>query len=602
MIILNSQLNSHIVNHCGSEENVSESETSPEDEVKGHDITVSVETHMSFISLLKTVRTLSPEIFLRIAVPIIYFFFVFWKSSLVHCALVMSAVQLLISEYRYCIRQRKHTEDHTDREDEHHQKYRDKSSHKCSALNCRIKIQSILGEIQAPPLTPISRIGASCESLDHDVLLNFTKTQSELFQSLDSAIYNLRIITSLNHGLGPFSPCLERIQDSNNLVHGSRMNASSVYIGKKMLFQCMHRHFLSLISVLKKSMVHYNISNDEIEKYQKHYEHVKESQVLTVSILKKCRQYNADILSLVLSTILNKNQGCYFKLMVDLLETNILQSKELGTYINSYFDCGEIPSTHSTNAVVDGLVCIQKHLNATQIAVWSYLKSIQSSSSSDEEQEKRIEQEMELFHHITSLFRQASAACTHLSDVLYPEKASTNKNEVNHEAKADSAICAQDAITYDDKGVDDVTPHYQDESNQLHQLRTLVFSGRGLKSNTNNNSGFVDDFESSSHTFSAYTSGRIQLLSELQARLTLMDFGEEINADTSDDLSIKHDQVAQEEKSERKSLKNSPTQNDFIVPRGLLLELQGKICADSDVHILEYEQVSDDRLEYDQSR
>jgi virulence-associated protein VapD len=288
--------------------------------------------------------------------------------------------------------------------------------------------------------------------------------------------------------------------------------------------------------------------------------------------------------------------------MVGLLDTNILQSKELGTYINSYFDCQEIPNTHSTNAVVDGLVYIQKHLHATQIAVWSYLKSIQSSSSSDEAQEKRIEEEIELFHHITSLFHQASAACTHLSNMLYPEKALTHTNDVKDEAKSCSAISAQDAITYDDKGVDDVTPYYQEESNQLHQLRTLVFSGRGQKSNTNNKSGFVDDFESTSNTFSAYTSGRIQLLSELQARLTLMNFGEEINADTSDDLSIKYDHVAQEEKSEGKSLIDSPKQNDFIVPRDLLLELQGKICADSDVHILEYEQDSDDRLEYDLSR
>jgi hypothetical protein len=589
MIILNSQLNSHIVNECGSE-NVVESETTSEDEVRGHDFsTISAmvneiehrKTYMSFILLLKTAVARAYQNDLRIAISLIYLSSVVWTSSSTYSILIVAAVQLVF-EFRSYVSHMKHIRDHKEKKGEYNEKHEDIFSHQC---DCRIKIQSILGEIRAPLLTPISPFDMRCEHVGCDILLHFAKTESELFHSLDTAIYNLRIITALNLGLGPYSPSLERIQDSKILSDGARMNANA-YVSKQLLFQCMHRHFLSLVKLCRNIMSQNNICYDYVEKYQKHYEHVAESPVLTISILKKCRRCNAEILSSVLSFILKCNLSCDVTIVNEVLHTSLLQSKELRAYIVSYFHLEEVCDSDGKNVFVDKLVYIQKHLHATQVAIWTYSKSLQSPASNQKERENRDGEEKKLFHHISTLLQEAFSAYIHLSNTLYPGNASINANESEDEVIYDDIATPQDNITYDDMGLDDINPQCQGITNQSHRFKTVVFSGKGTKSKKALSAN-ADHFQTISNLSSDYANERIQLLMELQTRLTLMDFGEEINADSSDDSDIQQDQRVKDNKPEGACLKINPTKNTNFVANDFLLELKGKLRTDSDTNIVE---------------
>lgn len=593
MIILNRQLNSHIATNRSSE-NVAEIEASLGGEKRGQEYGTKSsmgkeieqsKTCMSFTPLEIAV-TLSYQNFLRMTIPLICIISVFWKSSSAYCIFIVTVMHL-VSEYRNFIGQIKHTKDQTVRKDEHKQEDRDINSLESSVYDCRIKIQSILGEIQAPLLTPMSPLDTTCASLDHDILLYFAKTESELFQSLDAAIYNLRILIALNLGLGPYSPSIERVQDSKMLTDSIRMKANA-HVSKKILFQCMHMQFLSLARFFRNDIFQHSIHHGAIENYHKHYEHVAESQVLTISILKKCRRFNSEILSSVLSSMFKCNAG---KIMNELLQANILQLKELRTYIKSYFDLEGICDSDSANTTVNRLVYIQKHLHAAQVAIWSYSKSFQSLVSSQEEQEKRDEEETTLFQHITILFHQASSAFIHLSNMLYPENGSINangnKNENENEVTCRHIIRPLDSTSYDDNGVDDITPGYQDGINHSKQCKTVVFSGKGQKSNKILRSTNADDLKSNSNVFSGYANERIHLLTELQARLTLMDFGEEINADSSDESDTQHEQTVKDNKAEGSCSQKYSTQNIGFVTNDLMLELKGKICADNDTAILE---------------
>jgi hypothetical protein len=590
MIILNRQLNSHIVNNCSSEKDVTEIETLLGDEKRGQEYSTKSstgkeieqsKTYMSFTPI-KIAETLSYQNVLRMTIPLIYIISIFWNSSSAYCIFIVTAIHL-VSEYRNSIGQIKHTKDHTVRKDEHKQEDSYINSRESSVYDCRIKIQSILGEIQAPLLTPISPLDTTCASLDHDILLYFAKTESDLFQSLDTAIYNLRILIALNVGLGPYSPSIERVQDSKMLTDSIRMKANA-HASKKILFQCMHMQFLSLANFFRNDFFQHSIHHGAIENYHKHYEHVAESQVLTISILKKCRRCNSEILSAVLSYIFKCNSE---KNINELFQANILQSKELRTYIKSYFDLEGICDSDSTNTTVNRLVYIQKHLHAAQVAIWSYSKSLQSLVSSQEEQEKRDEEEATLFQNITTLFHQASSAFIHLSNVLYPEKGSINTNGNENEVTCGHIIRPLDSTSYDDNGVDDITPCYQDGINHSKQCKTVVFSGKGQKSNKILRSTNVDDLKSNSNVFSGYANERIHLLTELQARLTLMDFGEEINADSSEESDIEHEQTVKDNKAEGSCSKKYSTQNIGFVRNDLMLELKGKICTDNDTAILE---------------
>ena len=590
MIILNSQLNSHMLNDCASE-NLVESEARSEDEVKGHDFsTISTmvneiehrKSYMCFILSLKTTVARSYQNVLRIAISLIYLSPVVWKSSSMYSILIVAALQVVLEYRTSFISQMKHTRDHKEKKDEYNEKHEDIFSHKC---DCRIKIQSILGEIRAPLLTPISPVDARCEHVGCDILLNFAKTESELFHSLDTAIYNLRIITALNLGLGPYSPSLERIQDSKILSDGARMNANA-YVSKKLLFQCMHRHFLSLLKLFRNIMSQNNICFDNVEVYQKHYEHAAESPVLTISILKKCRRYNAETLSLGLSCILKSNLSCDVNILNGVLHTNMLQSKELRAYIVSYFHLEEVCESDGTNVLMDKLVYIQKHLHATQVAIWTYSKSLQSPESNQKEQENRDREEKKLFHHISTLFQEAFSAYIHLSNILYPGNASINANESEDKVMCHSVSSPPDNVTYADMGLDDINPQYQGIINQSHRFKTVVFSGKGTRSKKILSAN-ADHFQTISNLSSVFANERIQLLTELQTRLTLMDFGEEINADSSDDSDIEKDQKVNNIKPEGTILKINPTKSTNFVANDFLLELKGKLRTDSGADILE---------------
>lgn len=396
------------------------------------------------------------------------------------------------------------------------------------------ELQAILGAAQIPPIDILSHKRASSNHRLNEKIIEFAKSQSELLGHVDIAVSRLRILCSQQYGLGSYSPSLERVENSSYLCSSIGYNVT-INTSKRVLYDCLKVQLNSLRRIMQD--FHLNAKDDRcfemFDSIQEHYD--MDTTILTISTLKKCRQLNSTLCSNVLSKIVSDSRSDKSAIF-SMIQMSVTCSRNLGVYLRSYFNFYSQRNNANSSTEIKQLNGFQRQMHGIQVAIWSFSQYIMQK-----EYQNEIfihdELEEELFQRITTMFEAILAEYSLLSHTLFPKAYDRNishteclvertQKEIQKEDSA--AHVYDDGHSYDE-------PNPRDENKSYREMKTLVYSGKGLKTrktitvSSKTNPNDISEMP--------YFRERIKLLNELQSRLKSMDLSQEIDATISDDSS-----------------------------------------------------------------
>jgi hypothetical protein len=401
----------------------------------------------------------------------------------------------------------------------------------------------------------------------------FAESHAGLMQDMEHAASLIRTVSSVRMGLGPLSPAVERVEEqsqsqsqsqskhssASNIVSTSAststsMRSNRIRMGilgaarmRNILYQSMTQQNEALRNIMTGIFIHghgtnnddashsdsdhdehvsihifYNLQNNE-ELYSQSSSSQPNTRTLTLRLLKACMKCNGQLLSKLLSAVLdpkifhhhhhhhdcmNDNDDVDDDYSNDFVGVSIQEANEQRAYLRSCFHlepneaiAANINSTNTnTNTNTNPGVqekfvstCItetQKHFHASYALLVAFVKSSSSESNSvDVDGEDETEA---LWNEFSNSLQTVSHLCLSLKGSLFPNGDDENDNEIDT-TRYDAAPSdmypnskAQDPMEYDDEGMPKVmlrrgVEEHGEEGPPSRTNKTIIFSGKGSK-------------------------------------------------------------------------------------------------------------------------
>lgn len=505
--------------------------------------------------------------------------------------------------------------------------------------DCIHRVQVALGSINAPPLndklyyyyheklinqsSPYSKRN---EIKFYNKIVSLVEKHTVLLKTIDHAIQLIRISTSIQLGLGPWSLSVDRIEtkySSTKSERGKTTSCVSTTINlhhiRKMIFdilikqmksiQNIQSHILSLRydDKCRENDVLQENENDDLYDttsdtllYQKFLNHLslQESTILTISLIKSIRLYVGELLSKTLSlcmrsttllSLMRNNNNDDDDDLVRLVSSSTSMADEMVPYINSFLP----PITSvivkegddnnnkrgTTNEERKKLLQLQKHVDGLYTTIWAFQQSIynQTTKSNNDDDDQLNEETRIFWNRMGDSIQNVSDLYLSLNNQYYnknetmklrnddPTEAHGNDMEMRH---------VIERVEYNNKGVDRPTILTKD-NDSLPKDKILVFAGKGVKSHHRYFEKGEKKESSKSSTnvlgMNNYAADQAILLRELQSRIQVLDKADEWDAITNQNIDKNLDNEllsSQEVKSVTQTSHSSPF---FLGASGSLL-------------------------------
>ena len=399
----------------------------------------------------------------------------------------------------------------------------------------RIALASLLSQIGAPPPS----VSSMKMVLEHphptqivQEAIILVQAFSHLLRTIDSCLDRIKSASSMELGLGIWSPAISRVEQHRQLQHRPMRRSTCMASAKQILAQGMQRAREVL-------WMRQRQDDDDCDEQgagaMVPLQNVAET-VVTISWLQAARR---DLVLALTQCIWIPRSQHDMRYCLDAME-------EIDAYLKaSFFEC---PKDESSS-----LHLVAQSLHAAEIALWAYCK--------DSDNEKANIAWMQRFH----AFLQVASA---LQETNNMGNAADTRTEVE-DAQEQSSLCN---IISSPLSFEDTENHLAGNKKLSHVQkpvsRTLVFSGTGRVTQKKLHAAIVNDPLPPS-TFAGAAMAQALLFQELQTRLAVITHSEEINVDGVD--SDREDGVQEADENH-----DTPRQQ-FAIPGGLLAELVSSI-------------------------
>ena len=461
-------------------------------------------------------------------------------------------------------------------------------------LEWRHRIIVALGSIHAPP-SPIylpSNAHTFHRMADHlrGRFITLVENHVGVCITIDEALQITRMVSSIQLGLGPVSPSLERIENKKIRRAQGGLAAlgslRSTHGMRQMLMQSLKEQHRGLEMIMEE-LTHGK--NDYYEEASDVYNETS-GDFYTIAMLKSCARRNKEMLSKVLSIAMvgHKVNSDRSQCLVKCLDSSCSLAEELAIYIRSYFDLNS-NLNHSTDNIKGAnqevrkyIAELQEHFDAVQVTLWALTKGL---AMSDADAELKSEN-MSLWDNLSSSLLNALAVHQCLEASLYPDDSIEDEIDVDAGMKANDVNAKVDVCEYDDEGKP--LPKVKIMQDPWRRNKTLIFSGQGSKLPRKIKELVTSKQPSRAIPASFHEStGRLILLKELQSRLSTIDLPEELEASA---LAYDNHNEDDAPKQIRDVSKSEKTTNFFLGVTGdALSELKGAMIgceSEAEAHII----------------
>ena len=253
----------------------------------------------------------------------------------------------------------------------------------------RHRIIAALGSIHAPPPTitlhtdkPHHQPNQIISTQLRWKFLTLLENHVGACIAIDEALQIMRMVSSIQLGLGPLSPSLERVERSKNIkrARGGALAASGssrvMHGMRQVLMQSLKKQHGDLQMIMEELTNHDlrsegggdGLGSDGDRDHDHYYEEMDAisgemgAAFYTIAMLKSCAVENKDMLSKVLSLVMvgvgagvgvghNNGNSEHSQCSVEYLDSSCRLAEELEIYIRSYFDLK--PSNSNSNLATD---------------------------------------------------------------------------------------------------------------------------------------------------------------------------------------------------------------------------------------------------------
>jgi hypothetical protein len=398
------------------------------------------------------------------------------------------------------------------------------------------------------------------------------------------------MVSSIQLGLGPVSPSLERIENKKIRRAQGGLAAlgslRSTHGMRQMLMQSLKEQHRGLEMIMEE-LTHGK--NDYYEEASDVYNETS-GDFYTIAMLKSCARRNKEMLSKVLSIAMvgHKVNSDRSQCLVKCLDSSCSLAEELAIYIRSYFDLNS-NLNHSTDNIKGAnqevrkyIAELQEHFDAVQVTLWALTKGLAMSDADA----KLKSENMSLWDNLSSSLLNALAVHQCLEASLYPDDSIEDEIDVDAGMKANDVNAKVDVCEYDDEGKP--LPKVKIMQDPWRRNKTLIFSGQGSKLPRKIKELVTSKQPSRAIPASFHEStGRLILLKELQSRLSTIDLPEELEASA---LAYDNHNEDDAPKQIRDVSKSEKTTNFFLGVTGdALSELKGAMIgceSEAEAHII----------------
>jgi len=400
------------------------------------------------------------------------------------------------------------------------------------------------------------------------------------------------MVSSIQLGLGPVSPSLERVE--RKLIHRSSVAGNGTGMNMNMNMN-MHRMRRALMHSLKEQytdlkkimeeqeqlrrIIFHPPGNDDFDIDMDDDEYVNGiaegktsciydemgTEFYTIAMLKSCIVENKEFLSEVLAAALVTQEGqmrcspvedagrchchCHWQSLARRLDYSCRFAEELEVYTRSYFDLdhpsdGDLVKKgaciHMTVEEGNYMAELQKHVNAIQVTFWAFTKGLANR------REERGDMDMGmvpmdgetkgLWDNIAWSLQNALQVHQCLEATFLPDVDSSFDNEVCDDGGSDGNNDnnkVEEAREYDDEGKPIALTQIQTMQDPRRSNKTLIFRGKGSKLPRCTKETMRSQRPAKAiPTLFHESTGRLILLKELQSRLNSIAFPEEMEVDS----------------------------------------------------------------------
>mmetsp|Transcript_15309 Transcript_15309/g.28828 ORF Transcript_15309/g.28828 Transcript_15309/m.28828 type:complete len:576 (-) Transcript_15309:165-1892(-) len=417
----------------------------------------------------------------------------------------------------------------------------------------RQQTMAILATIQAPPLSSTMKNNLDVHnhhnktpakdsiSVNPVLLVSLAKKHSQLIEQMEHTLQAIRTLSSIQLGLGPFSPSVDRIEHKSIMAKQGDIGGSILHSFKgvhatlrRFLIRILLEQNANLLKVgnaffqcYKVQQRNDNDDDDDCDDDCDELQHVMEDGILdlldetsvcTLAVLDSCIKENKSLLSHVLSmafgAILFLDQTMprteVNHQLSNMVGNSISLASEQQVYLESFvmrFDSWNDDWNGSTTTFTlnqrKNIVELQKFMYESQVLLWAFLHS--SSSGCMDEQgmsttvkndrhgdESNIGERRHLWQQFSMSLEKILHVHATLGQSMFPQGERLDKDVGDNGSDGGggvkfSEMASSESIQglelKDEGSPVDVNIHIPNgsEPNQESQ-KTVVFSGKGLKS------------------------------------------------------------------------------------------------------------------------
>ena len=416
--------------------------------------------------------------------------------------------------------------------------------------NCRLEIARLLGTIGAPALEEDGGrakdppwTGWDCGK---EMVVDLARAQVGFLLVTQQLLERLRVATSLQLGLGPWSPSVERVELGESARPQPRIPVGRVK-------QALATELRQQLQLLAQLLEHDDDDNDN------HDDEVAGASVVTLSLLRSLHREATVRLSEVLSIlttgvqVVDPQRLCQAKRQTEIAHANVCSLLETSS---------PNIALHNHSKLVNEMA---RQLHASQVTLWA----LQHSQSQKDQVEwlARLDHAVGASNDLNLRLQQVLSA---------PDAIAKRDNSKEH--IPDSAKSMQEhnpQQEFEDVGSHPFSPPNKGPAPRNSE-KTLVFSGEGTVKQQQRHGSSSDSWAGRAGEPRVAATGL--LLQELRTRISAMDIAPEVDADGNN---VSHDRGALSTETQQRTVSLLPRASN-----GLLSELMKRVDAGQDEHVI----------------